>query len=404
MLFILERGLVTTGIGVTRTRYLEQSVLRVEEISTVGDLSRYRHEWQALAAESERSDFFQTYEWLTTWLESFWTERPIAFLFLWDNDVLSAVVPLLRDEKGSLWCAHSLVFPNNEHGGRVDLLHRGDPEQPLGCALDYLSRQNGGTRIALRLTDKTSAISSVLSTISRQHHMRTIVTETHASPVIRVEGDWESYLKSRSRHLRGELRRKRKKVEQAGKAEWMTITTLEQCDRTLTDVFQIEQNSWKEDTGSSFTARATLSQFYSELARRCARHGWLRLYLLYLDGQPVAHVYGVFYKNEYYALKTSYDQAYQKLSPGSVLFEYALQELWSAGVQVVDFLGVEARWKNSLATDYRSHVRVCLYSSHLPRCRMCDFYHQQLKPLIKNKAPLVVKARRMLKNALSSGN
>ena len=80
---------------------------------------------------------------------------------------------------------------------------------------------------------------------------------------------------------------------------------------------QIEANSWKQDDGSSFTAAEQLVQFYGRFAVQAAENGWLRLYLLYLDGQPVAHIYGVVFRNHYYALKTSYHSAYRNLAPAS---------------------------------------------------------------------------------------
>ena len=43
---------------------------------------------------------FDSYEWVTTWLESFWKDRPIAFLFVRDGRSLAGVLPLLSDSDG----------------------------------------------------------------------------------------------------------------------------------------------------------------------------------------------------------------------------------------------------------------------------------------------------------------
>ena len=48
------------------------AALRVEEVSDRGQLSRYRPIWDALVAKSADASIFNTYEWVTSWLDSFW--------------------------------------------------------------------------------------------------------------------------------------------------------------------------------------------------------------------------------------------------------------------------------------------------------------------------------------------
>ena len=162
----------------------------------------------------------------------------------------------------------------------------------------------------------------------------------------------------------------------------------------MTDVLRIEQNCWKEREGTSLVSEPGASSFYTRIARNCAARGWLRLELLYLDGQPVAHLLGVAYRGTYYALKTSYDEAYRAWSPGVVLFQYAIRKAFEDGLATFDFLGADSRWKTELANDQRAHVDACAFSRSALHCRWDRARVARIKPFLEERAPALVALRR----------
>jgi CelD/BcsL family acetyltransferase involved in cellulose biosynthesis len=160
--------------------------------------------------------------------------------------------------------------------------------------------------------------------------------------------------------------------------------------RSLGDVFEIEARCWKQVSNTAMNSQDGVHRFYGTLAERCADRGWLRLYLLLLDGQPVAHIFGAVYGNTYYALKTSFDEAYQHLSPGAVLVAHAIRDAFAQGFSTVDLLGQPSRWKNEFATGMREQVDLCLVSANAFRCRLCQFHQHHLRPLVEERVkPLV---------------
>jgi CelD/BcsL family acetyltransferase involved in cellulose biosynthesis len=378
-------------------------MLRVQEVERTSDLARHRDAWNAVVAGSARSDLFQTYEWLTTWLESFWKDKPIAFLLVQRDHALVGLAPLLRDEEGVLWCPRSLVSPINPHVPRSDMLFLdGQQQEGLDAVLAHLRSTRRRVKLSFRHVDQASTVLAALPAVLDHQRLATIRWEGSGSPLVNISGDWEGYLKSRSGHFRSELKRKVKKLEQAGAVRWALVTTVEECDRVMEDVLQIERNSWKEKTRSSFTARHELEHFYRELARRCAEAGWLRMHLLHLDSKPVAYIYGAVYKNVYYAIKTSYDEAYGSLSPGAALFDHALHDAFDQGLARFDFLGAEARWKNEMANAVRGHANVCVFSRSQIVCHWCGLYEHGLKPFVKARVPMLVVVTRKLRRSRES--
>jgi CelD/BcsL family acetyltransferase involved in cellulose biosynthesis len=368
--------------------------LQVVEISVGRDLDRYRAPWEELLARDPQSDFFDTYEWLSTWLEFFWQDRPIAFLFIYRDGELVALMPLLSDESGETWCRHTLALPINQFSTRADLIGEKTTKDVLEAIWRHLQETRRSVRLGLQSVVTDSSLLPALEQVAEVHRLRIQEWPALVCPVVRIDGDWDGYLASLSKHTRSEIRRKRRKIERAGAVQLRSVTSPDDSRAAMDDILRIEQRSWKEASHSSFTAVRDLADFYNTLSLRCALRGWLRSYILYLDHVPVAHMVGMVYRDRYCALKTSFDEQYSKLSPGAVLAGYALEQAFAERIRVFDFLGLPSRWKDELANDVREHVGRCLFEQGQYRCRTCAYFHNRMKPVIKNHLPDFILRRR----------
>jgi CelD/BcsL family acetyltransferase involved in cellulose biosynthesis len=361
----------------------DHSGLQVCEICEPRDLVQYRAEWEGLLANASHATFFDTYEWLSTWLEFFWQDQRITFLLVRREGAAIALVPLLPDRAGELWCRHTFTLPVNKFATRADVIGNNTTADTLGAVCSYLRETGRVACLGFKSVLTASSLLPTLEQVARCRDLRIQRWPGNVCPIVRVDGDWDGYLASRSKHVCSEIRRKRRKLDRAGAARWRVVTSPADSHEAMTDILQIERGSWKEDNRSSFTAVPGLADFYGALSLRCALRGWLRTYMLYLDNVPVAHMLGIVYNNEYYALKTSFDEHFRDLSPGAVLATYALEQAFASRLHIFDFLGVPSRWKDELANDTRRHVRWCVFPRECYRCRLCSFFHNRMKPVIK---------------------
>ena len=362
--------------------------LRVEEVDAAGGLGRYRAEWEGLAARAPGAEVFETYPWITAWLETYWKDGPLAFLFVRSGDELVGLAPLLDDREGRIGCPHSLVTPVNPHARRCSLLAAADPGPVVAAILGHLQHTRRGARLRLRCCDAASPLVEAL-----EGH-RSLTRRKASTLIIRLDGGWESYLASRSRHFRHELARKARRLETEWNAKWISVDDAGGAERAMTDVLRIERNSWKDREGTSLVSEPGAAAFYSRIARTCAPLGWLRVELLYLDGEPVAHLLGLVHRGTYYALKTSYDEAYRAWSPGVTLFQHAIRRAFEEGLTTFDFLGDDSRWKAELANAERAQVDVCAFADTALRCRWDSLKVSRIKPFLEERAPAVLAVRR----------
>lgn len=370
-------------------------MLTVEEVDNQQALGRYRDEWDDLVTAAPDGELFETYTWISAWLATYWRDRPIRFLFVRDGNDLAGLAPLLDDAAGLIGCRNSLVTPVNPHARRCGLLHDGRPAEVLEAVMTHLVRTRKGARLRMPCCDAASALVKAVE----NRGTRIMVRAKGPAPIVRIDGDWDGYLASRSRHLKRELARKARKLETEWNVKWITAAGADH-ERAMNDVFLIERNSWKDRRGTSMRSEPGAAEFYSRLARGCAANDWLRVELLFLDDRPAAHLCGVVYKSTYYALKTSYDEAFRAWSPGVLLCEHVLERAFDDGLSTFDFLGDECRWKTELSNDVREHVDACVFARDAYRCRWGAARENRLKPFLRERAPSLVALRRRLKSRM----
>jgi CelD/BcsL family acetyltransferase involved in cellulose biosynthesis len=368
--------------------------LSVEEVSEPSALVRYADEWRGLAEHAPEGGFFLSWEWVSTWLECFRGERPLVILLVREGTRLVGVLPLLQERRGFLWRRRCLVGAVNNQSPRAGLLCEGETGLVFRALLDHLRSARRRLRLLLPLHETGSQLSAVLPEAARGFGLLTRLSRR--SPLLRIEGDWDAYLETRSTHVRREWRRKRRRLEERGSLKHRVVTDPRDIAPAMADVLEIERHSWKEDEGTSFTAETALERFYLDLACRCAERGWLRLHLLHLDGKPVAHAFAVLYRSEMLAIKTSYDQRFSELSPGVTLMLTLIERACAEGATAVDFLGAESRWKAEMANDIRTCFDSFIFTRGLPDCEVRWLLERRVKPLLRRHAPVLLAPIRRL--------
>jgi CelD/BcsL family acetyltransferase involved in cellulose biosynthesis len=369
-------------------------MLTIEEITNVNKLPELEEVWKKILDVSKCDNVFLTYEWITVWLSHFWKDKPILFLLIKNEKDPIGLVPLLVDGEKEV-----LMFPVNGHTYRPNLIFGGDHEELLKILFAHLRKRVRRVNLCLHEVELDSFLAKTLPNVARECRIVTVFKKVSSSPFLSINTDWQNFLNSKSKHFREEQKRKVSKMRKTGQLDFVKVSNPDQIHEVMRDVLIIERNSWKEKEGTSFTAVPGLQEFYLDVAEAFAKRQCLCIYLVYFNSVPIAHLFGIVYENRYYALKTSYDESYKELSPGAVLFNYALQDIFQSNLKEFDFLGVESRWKNEIASDTRNLVNVFVYPKSIPYFFL-GYLENTIKPLIREKAPFVLNLKRKFQKSL----
>src|SRR5690606_23875243 len=118
--------------------------------------------------------------------------------------------------------------------------------------------------------ERDAAATRDLENEARETSMRTGYWTEGASPHLPIEGTWEAYFASLSANRRGDLRRKMRKLEEAGTVSLQTVRGEPGLLQAFEEGLRIEAMAWKGDSGTAMLSDARITGFYRDLAARMA--------------------------------------------------------------------------------------------------------------------------------------
>ncbi|MBM3308361.1 MAG: GNAT family N-acetyltransferase [Candidatus Eisenbacteria bacterium] len=307
--------------------------------------------WDDLTDAGSCPSIFVSRPWVAAWAAAFGGGlEPLALVGV-DAGVPVGLAPLFA--RGRV-----VEFPVNFLSLRGEaLVSECDAPAFLGAALGHLRRR--GVAAALRSVPRDSPTYGALSACRDAGYLP-LETPGRVSPHVDIAGSWDEYLASRPRKVTHEWERKLRKAEREAGFVFRELAPDTDLDALVAGFVAVDARSWREGEGTSIGGRGA-EGFYGDVTRVLAGAGRLSCFWLEVDGRAVAFVYGAVFGGVYYALKTSFDEAFSKLSPGVVLFHGAIRRAFEAGLSRFDFVGETARWKEEWATGRREHASVVLY-------------------------------------------
>ena len=101
--------------------------------------------------------------------------------------------------------------------------------------------------------------------------------------------------------------------------------------------------------------------FHEEFSRIALERGWLRFFVLWLNGKPVASLYGFTYGGKFYFFQTAFDPSYKKHNVGEIILAQAIKSAIEEGVREYDMLRGEEAYKLHWCNGVRELGRMELY-------------------------------------------
>ncbi|ABM62332.1 GNAT family N-acetyltransferase [Halorhodospira halophila] len=229
-----------------------------------------------------------------------------------------------------------------------------DPDRALADLLDTLP----GQTLQLDLTQLDPTFFPVAFDSNRVERIH-YVTTMAVSP----EGSFETYLSNRPRKLRSNLRRYRRRLEEAGmQIELKCLTDPQAVAETVDEHGRLESSGWKGEIGTAMRPDNSQGRFYRDLMKDHAYEGKGWVYCLNVDGSIAATWLVIRGGGMISMLKTAYDESLAKYSVGRVLLVETLEELFKIdGVQSIEFYTNANADQLEWATDSRSIEHLNFY-------------------------------------------
>jgi CelD/BcsL family acetyltransferase involved in cellulose biosynthesis len=339
-----------------------------------------RDEWSDLAPESATP--FTTPEWLTAWSGAFGAGELVCPVVRDGDGRLLAAACLSRARAGGLGA------PANPHSGDWDVVAADDEAR---AAVWEAIAGLGAARVALPyLREGSRSLEQAREALEGRYRLH--VAPGPRSPYLELPESYEALMAAASRNLRSQVGRRRRQLEKAmGPVELRTVTGGPELDGALDVLFRLEASGWKARAGTAILHEPGAERLYREFAGAAAERGWLRVYLLEAGGVPLAGDFGIALGGVGFLLKTGFDEAHGRLSPGLVLRGDVLRASIEEGLTGYDFLGPDDDYKLRWTSTVRP--RVTLRAFRGPAGLPAAAWHRRVRPALKRARDAAQAAR-----------
>jgi len=335
---------------------------RVDRITETRAFAALEPEWNALLRASRATGPFLTWEWLHAWCRHLQGTSALGVMTVRAGAELVAVAPL---RTGGGWPPRleflgtgpagadylDLVVGRGREAEAVDALAAALASEPAALCLDHVPEGSLSARLADRLRD---------------HGWTSLTLPGGLCPVIPLDGHtWDSYLATLGPAHRANVRRRVRALEEKLGARFSRVGTDAERREALAALQTFHQHRFEARGGSTAFHTSGLHAFHDEVTRCALEQGWLRMYVLRIDGAPAAVMYGLYHERQFYFYQHGFDDRYERQSIGLVLMALTIRAALDEGAQTFDMLWGTEPYKWHWAREARTLHRIHLFPDRL---------------------------------------
>jgi CelD/BcsL family acetyltransferase involved in cellulose biosynthesis len=310
-------------------------------------------DWDDLADRTKAPPWLRP-GWIDAWWKSFGVGR-LRVLAVRRGGCLAGLMPLY-------YRAGVLRSTTNSHTPEFGLLAE-DPTVAgelaealfLGCP----------RRLSLAFLDSEKPDLSQCRATATVAGYRLVERTCARSPYLATGGDWSTFEKTIGRNLRRSVHRQRRNLEKMGRVSVDFYDGRDRLDELLDEGFRVEALGWKGARGTAIISHPETRRFYTDIARWAAERSWLRLVFLRLDGRAISFELDIACDACFYLLKSGYDPAYRKFSPGKLTLYSAVEHAFENSL-TLEFLGAEEPYKLAWSSTCREKILLQAFAPTLP--------------------------------------
>ena len=267
--------------------------------------------------------------WLKVWWQEFGSGSELYLRTIRQGEKTIGIAPLLVREGVA-----SII-------GSADVCDYLDFVVAPGMEKDFFNvllddlRQKGISHLDLRPLRTDSTVLTHLVGIAQNQGHEVLCHPEDVSVELDLPSVWEEYLAILTTKQRHEVRRKLRRLSEAGKVDYYFVEDSAAVNNAM-DTFLKMFSESRKDKATFLTAR--MESFLRSLADTMDKAGLLRLGILELDTVPAAMIMCFDYNDCVYLYNSGYDPQYNALSVGLLCKVLCIKESIQEGKKRFDFL------------------------------------------------------------------
>jgi CelD/BcsL family acetyltransferase involved in cellulose biosynthesis len=311
-------------------------MLAIEEITSGAQLMALQAGWDNLLKQNGEYSPFLTYDWFRCCVVAHSRGKEMFTLAVKDGSNLIGIAPLWRQRdvfrKIPIRKIGFMSCPDTQMADFI--VEDGRRSEVLMAFLDYMFHERKGAwdMLTLEQWPAESMNYKAFQAILQGQRKRFFTGISSVTPYIPIRGEWEPFLQTLSVRFRKTRRNITNRIEKLNKLEIQCFRQ-DPTGSVFKDVAAVSGKSWKQEEGIAITSQEETNQFFAALTDAAGPKGLLLIWILKLDGTPIAMEYDLEADGKVYALRADYDEAYKEYSPGAYLEYQIVKSLFKEGYQ-----------------------------------------------------------------------
>ncbi len=317
--------------------------LKYELITTFERFQTLQNEWNALLPLNATNEIFLTWQWQSTWWQSYQPGDMWVLAARDEANTLVGIAPWFREAGSKVLRPIGCVAVTDYLDILVIPQYR---EAFCQGVAGYLAEAGDSiSRISLCNTPGNSPTLEILPRSLAERGFAVNVREQEVCPAIMLPATFEAYLEQLDKKQRHEARRKlRRATESESKVDWYIVGPGHDLEAELEKIIKLMAASDVEKT--AFLDDPQNLGFFRAMVQRMAACGWLQLAFLTVDGDPAAAYLNFDYDNRVLVYNSGlYPEKYGYLSVGIVLLLHLIEHAIEQGRSEFDFLRGNEEYK-----------------------------------------------------------
>ncbi len=328
--------------------------MKIDIISQDQEFAALETVWQQILENTADPDLFLTFAWFRSWWAHLSQKQQLAVYLMSDEKTgTQGIVPLRRRSDRLYFMA------SHEVSDYCDFLFPQDQEHRyLEAWFKYLLETQPEIRVLELINFRDS--SPLLSLIPEIAPGFGFVCQRKKSQDVlhlKLPASYDGYLSSLDRKKRHELRRKLRRTHDLEQLRVETKNQPDELRSAVGDFIALHRASSPEK--NSFWEIPGMPGFFKEVIGALARQKMAALHFLYSGEKLAASLITGYFRKTLYLYNVAYAQEFASASPGNFLFDRAIRQAISEGMETADFLRGRENYK--LAFGARSHSIYSLF-------------------------------------------
>lgn len=337
--------------------------MRVKEVN---DFQSVKDNWNSLLNKSIDNNVFLTWEWLSTWWEHLGEGRKLLILLVEDEKKVVAIAPLMFSEYelpvlGRIKKIEFVGAPQSDYHNFILI------EENVEClrrVLTYLGNNFADLNwIELKEIPETSISVDFLRRLSFDISCELEMKERvcNICPYISLPNSIDLLMRELSKNLRQNLNKYMRKIEEKYKVQFKRHDELGySTDEAMKVFIMLHQKRWQSEgmPGAFGDKGNKFRDFHMDVAKRFAEKGWLGLYFLTANDEPISVQYTFQYGQRMYYYLAGLDTEYSGYSVGNLIIKFLLEECIKMGFEEYDLMRGDEPYKTRWTSKCRRNLEM----------------------------------------------